>query len=171
MTNALISGTNKEEIIKYLKHLNEVEYIKVSGTDKERLIFKNRGEVFDIFGSEDKGVLNPFNDYTYIWLNSFLSNVIDEIERSDFTDFEELEESINNIISEWIDSETDIYTSDLTEWLADNNINQYYLEEVIKEFPSGNNHIALAQYKAIEELYYNALSILINHLKDNFQED
>ena len=162
---------NKQKVIEYLKHLNEFKYITINGTDKKRLIFKNNQEVFDLFGGEDK-VLTPFNDYTYEWLNSFLSNVIDLIGYEDFEDFDELNEKLTDgLIYEWVDSETDIYTSDLTRWLGDNNTNQYYLEESIKENPQADNHIQLAQYKAIEELFNNALSILIEDLKTEFPEE
>ena len=160
----------KLKVIEYLKHLNEFEHIQVEGTNKKRLVFKNRDEIFNLFGSESKQVLNPFNDYTYEWLNSFLFQVIDLLGYDDFDDFDELNEKINeDLIYEWIDSETDIYTSDLTSWLADNNTNQYYLEEAIKEYPQADNHIQLAQYKAIEEVYQNALNILIEDLKNQFE--
>ena len=162
---------NKQKVIEYLKHLNEFKYITINGTDKKRLIFKNNQEVFDLFGGEDK-VLTPFNDYTYEWLNSFLSNVIDLMGYENFSDFDELNEKITDgLIYEWVNSETDIYTSDLTKWLGDNNTNQYYLEECIKENPQADNHIQLAQYKAIEELFNNALSILIEDLKTEFPEE
>lgn len=161
----------KQKIIDYLKKLNEFERISVDGQDRKRLIFKNGDEIFEIFGAEEKEILSPFNDYTYEWLNSFLYNVIDFIEDNDFTDFDELEDNISDIIFEWIDSETDIYTSDLTKWLADNNSNTSYLEEAIKENPSADNHLQLAQYKAIEELYNNALYVLFNHLRDKFKEE
>ena len=90
---------SKEEIIKYLKHLNEYERIKIDGTDKERLIFKNRDEVFKIFGGEEKEVLTPFNDYTYEWLNSFLYSVIDFINYTNFNNLEELQEKIQALVN------------------------------------------------------------------------
>lgn len=161
----------KEAIITYLNKLNESELIKIEGTEKERRIFKSREDVFNIFGSEEKGVLSPFNDYTYEWLNSFLYQVIDFLKVKDFDDYDEMEEAIRDVIYEWVDSETDIYTSDLTKWLADNNTNQYFLEEAIKENPQANNHIQLAQYKAIEELYNNALNCLMEDLKTEFPEE
>jgi hypothetical protein len=158
----------KQKIIDYLKNLNEFERISVDGQERKRLIFKNRDEIFEIFGKEEKEILSPFNDYTYEWLNSFLYNAIDFIEDNDFEDFDELKDNISEIIFEWIDSEVDIYTYDLTQWLANNNSNTYYLEEAIKENPSADNHLQLAQFKAIEELYYNALNILIDHLEGKF---
>lgn len=165
---AKISAETKEEILTYLKHLNEYERIKIDGTDKERLIFKNSSEVFKIFGENGEQVLNPFNDYTYEWLNSFLYNVIDYISKSDFENVDSLQEEIQDNLNEWVDSETSVYTSDLTHWLDNNNSNVYYLEEAIKEYPTHENHLMLAQYKAIEELYYSALTYLINDLKNNF---
>ena len=161
---------NKEKVLKYLQDLNQYELIKIDGTEEERLIFKKRDEVFKIFGEEKKGVLNPFNDYSYNWLNSFLSCVIDLINSNDFDTFEELNESIQDNISEWADSETSVYTYDLTKWLHDNNNNVEYLEEAIKEFPESDNHLGIAQYKQIEELFNNALSVLIDNLKSEFEE-
>lgn len=162
---------NKEKIIEYLKHLNEYERVKIEGTEKERLVFKNSSEVFELFGHEDKGVLTPFNDYTYEWLNSFLYSVIDLIGYENFDTIDELSDKIQDLIPEWVDSSVSVYTNELTNWLADNNTNISYLEDSIKENPSAENHLQLAQYKAIEEIYNNAFNILIKHLKDKFQEE
>jgi hypothetical protein len=165
--NAEISTINKQEVINYLEGLNKFKMVKVNNSNKERLVFINSSEIFNIYGSEAKEVLTPFNDYTYNWLNSFLSNVIDLINRSDFSDFDELSEMISEELHEWADSETDIYTSDLTEWLNDSNVNQYYLTEASKE-GYHDNLLMVAQYKAIEELFYNALPCLIDDLKNQF---
>ena len=158
----------KQKIVEYLKKLNECEMVTIDGTDIKRLIFKDRKEVFNIFGSEKKGVLNPFNDYTYEWLNSFLSHIVDLFNYNDFTEIREIEESINDLIHEWVDSEVSIYTSDLTLWLSNNNSNVNYLEDAIKEYPTANNHLQLAQYKAIEECFCNAVPVLLKHLKNKF---
>lgn len=162
----------KQEILKYLEELNKTEVIKIVNSEKTRRIFKQSDKVFKIFGEEEKEVLNPFNDYTYEWLNSFLYNVIDLLKYEDFEDFEELQENINEKIPEWADGETSIYTRDLTEWLADNNNNVYYLTEVSEEYGTtdGFKQLQQAQSKAIEELYYNALNCLIEDLKNNFEK-
>lgn len=164
---------NKIEIIKYIEDLNKSEVIKIQNSDKTRRIFKQSNEVFNIFGSEDKGVLNPFNDYTYEWLNSFLYSVIDLLKYKDFETFEEMSEEISENLNEWVDSETDVYTSDLTEWLNSNNSNVYYLTEASEEFneTDGFKNLQLAQYKAIEEVYNNALGCLIEDLKNKFEEE
>jgi len=164
---------NKQKVIEYLKDLNQREVIKIDNNNKTRIIFKQSQKVFNIFGSEKAGVLNPFNDYTYKWLNSFLYSVIDLIGYGTFDNFEELNDKINDLIFEWVDSETDVYTSDLTEWLNSNNNNVYYLTEASEEYSQtdGFKNLQLAQYKAIEEVYNNALSILIEDLKTEFPED
>lgn len=158
-----------KDIINYLEPLTDFEIVKVNGADKERLIFKHRDEIFNIFGSENKEVLNPFNDYSYDWLHTFLCNVVDFIKNGEFETLTELEEAINENIPEWADSTTDVYTSDLTEWLHDNNNNQYYLSEASKE-GSHDNLLMVAQYKAIEELFYNALNCLMDDLKTKFSD-
>ena len=158
---------NKEKIINYLEELNKTENIKVQDSKKTRMIFKSN-KVFEIFGKE--GVLEPHNDYTYKWLSSFLNNVIDLLNKEEFKNFEELEEKINERILEWADGETGIYTSDLTEWLNDNNSNVYYLTKVSKKFgeTDGFKNLQLAQYTAIEELFNNALGYLIDNLREKF---
>ena len=159
------------KIINHLRTLNNYEKIKIQDTDKERLIFKNK-DTWEIFGNKDIEILSPFNDYTYEWLNSFLNEVIDFIGYKDFDDFDELNNLIEEHIFEWADSETDLYTSNLTEWLNHTPRNIYYMDEVIedKSENDGFKLLQLAQYKAIEELYNNALRVLINHLKEEFEE-
>jgi len=62
-----------KQIIQEFERLNKTKTIKIDGTDKERLIFINSDEVFKIFSNyNDERGLNPFNDYTYNWLNEFL---------------------------------------------------------------------------------------------------
>lgn len=163
---------DNQKIINYLEDLNKTEVIKIRDSDKTRRIFKQSSEVFKIFGSEDKGVLNPFNDYTYEWLNSFLYSVIDLLRSGVYSDFEELQESIQEKIPEWADSETSVYTHDLTSWLNDNNSNVYYLTEASKEYgeTDGFKNLQMAQFKAIEELYNNALVCLIDDLIAEFPD-
>lgn len=162
---------DKNKIVAYIEDLNKTEVIKITNSDKTRRIFKQSDKVFNIFGGENK-VLEPFNDYTYEWLNSFLYSVVDFINSEDFDDFDELSEKINDVLPEWIDSEVDVYTSGLTEWLNDNNNNVYYLTEANEEYgeTDGFKNLQIAQYKAIEEVYNNALNCLIDDLKTEFDE-
>jgi len=163
---------DKNKIISYIEDLNKSEVIKINDSDKTRRIFKQNDKVFKIFGTEEKGVLNPFNDYTYEWLNDFLYSVVDLLGYEDFDDFDELSEKISENLNEWVDSEVSVYTSDLTEWLNSSNSNVYYLTEVSEEYgqTDGFKLLAQAQYKAIEEVYNNALNCLIEELKNQFEE-
>jgi len=163
---------DKNKIISYIEDLNKSEVIKINDSDKTRRIFKQNDKVFKIFGTEEKGVLNPFNDYTYEWLNDFLYSVVDLLGYEDFDDFDELSEKINEKLFEWVDCEVSVYTSDLTEWLNSNNNNVYYMTEVSEEYgeTDGFKILAQAQYKAIEEVYNNALNCLIEELKNQFEE-
>jgi len=151
---------NKKELIEHLNNLNQIEVIKVKDTDKERIVFKDNN-VFNLFGDKDTGVLNPFNDYSYIWLNDFLSDFTDYLENSK-DDLKEDLENFRDKLSEYIDNRVNVYTSDLTTWLNDNNNNVNYLTEVTEEIgeKDGFKLLQLAQYKAIEEIYANALSII-----------
>ena len=164
-------GMKFKLIIEELEHLSEHGYINIQDSDKKRLIFKNREEVFKLFGGEKKEVLTPFNDYTYVWLHSFLRDLTDYLSqglKENSTDMEEAFNKFYDIMSEYIDSEVDVYTSDLTEWLNDRNSNIYYLDEAHKEFRDSDNILGIAQYKAIEEIYFNAYELLKEHLNNKF---
>lgn len=150
----------KKQLIKKLEGLNKTKMIKVTGTDKERLVFTNE-ETFKLFGKVDSGVLEPFNDYTYVWLSDFLTDLNEFLEGSK-NDLNTALEDFKEHISEYVDNRTDVYTSDLTEWLHDRNGNVSYLTDALEEHgvKDGFKALQMAQYKAIEELYYNALSII-----------
>ena len=152
---------DRKELIEKLEEWNKTERRKRG--DKEITLFKNSDEVFKIFGAEEERVLNPFNDSTYEWLSSFFSDLQDFL-KSNEGDIEELLEEFRDSIYEYIDAETSVYTSDLTEWLNDNNNNVYYLNEAIEETgeKDGFKLLQIAQSKAIEELYRNALSIIMD---------
>ena len=64
--------------------------------------------------------------------------------------------------SEIIDNLVDIYTSDLTAWLDSNNNNVYYLSEAMEEGSAddGFSLLALAQYKAIDEVFSEVYDLL-----------
>ena len=157
--------SEKNQIISELTRLNESKLIEIQDTDKKRRVFIKSTEMFNIFGGD---VLEPFNDYTYEWLNSFLYNVVDLLNSNDIEDYNELEESITDNISEWTDSETDIYTSNLTEWLNEDISNTYYLDEASKEGFT-ENLLGVAQFKAIEETFYNSIKPLMDYLKENHE--
>lgn len=164
---------NKNKIVNHIEKLNDTKRIKIDGTENERLVFNNE-ETFKIFGEMDKGCLVPFKDETYEWLNSFLLRVVELLGYEDFDTLEELENKISDdLIYEWIDSEVDPYTSGLTEWLNSHNENVYYLTQALEEqeIKDGFQALQVAQYKAIDEVFNSALRILMENLKEEFEED
>lgn len=150
------------KIKQYIKELNATK------EGKEKTIFLSEN-TFKVFGVMDKGVLNPFRDYTYKWLNEFLSNVEEHLNYNKFDTLEEMQDSIQDNLNEWVDNDTDIYTSDLKQWFNDCNESEEYLTQAIKEMNS-KNPLMTAQYLAREEFYNNALNILIEDLKAEFEE-
>lgn len=162
---------NKEELIKKLKEWNKTKTIKKG--DKEILVFENE-EVFKIFGREQDEVLNPFNNYTYEWLSDFFYDLLDFLEyceedvRNELKTLNELLEDFSDNIFEYADTRVDVYTSNLTEWLNDNPNNVYYLTEAREETEEtdGFKLLQIAQFKAIGELYNNALSIIVDMVSE-----
>jgi hypothetical protein len=169
-----IKTINTEDLLKDLKRLNEFE-IKKFDNGEERLIFKNSNEVFKIFSNpKNEEGLNPFNNRSYDWLNSFISHFIDNYdEKSD------LKENLNDFeenLSSYIDGDTDIYNSDLLKWLSDGLNNMYYMEEVAQEGLISLNrdydfckHLQIAQYKAIENAFYSFLESLKDYLSNKYE--
>ena len=160
---------DKESVLKEHAHPNAILsgglFINV-GKKASQLYFHNPNPF--VYYTDKKESLN---DYTYEWLNSFLYAVVDFIGYTDFEDFDELSDLIGDNLNEWVDSEVSVYTSDLTEWLNNNNNNVYYMTEVSGEYKTtdGFDLLRQAQYKAIEELFNNALSILTDDLKGEFE--
>ena len=159
-----------KQIVKEFERLNKTKDIKINGTDRKRLIFINSDEVFKIFSNcNDERGLNPFNDYSYNWLNEFLCDFLDSINEED--NINDIMRDFEDNINEKIDGTTDIYTSNLTAWLNHNNSNVYYLTEALEEqeIKDGFNLLQIAQYKAIEESYYSFLSSLKTYLNNKYE--
>ena len=91
---------------------------------------------------------------------------IDHVINGDLSDEEDIYESV--------DSDTDVYTSDLTEWLNRSNKNVGYLTEALEEsdVKDGFKALQIAQLKAREEVYseiFDTLSDLVD--EDESSED
>lgn len=73
-------------------------------------------------------------------------------------------DAVNEFRGEIVDSCVDAYTSDLTEWLNDNNQNVFYLSEALDESRgdrfNGFDLLASAQYLAIDEIYSEIVKLL-----------
>jgi len=62
--------------------------------------------------------------------------------------------------------EADIYTADLTAWLASNINRVYYLEEAIKNGATdGFSLLAMAQVQEKEEVFYSVLQAILKQLE------
>lgn len=151
---------SRKSFIKHIEHLKEFKHIDVDRQEQKRLIFNN-DEVFELFGVENENILNPGNDYTYEWLHSLFCHLVDHLNENDSNDLESFQE----IMPEYIDSEVNVYTSDLTGWLNHNKGNVSYLDDAIEEGAT-TNILMVAQYKAIEELFNNALRVVQDIAQD-----
>ena len=155
----------KASVLNYVKELNEYETIKIKNSEEKRIIFKKN--CFKMFN------LNPFNEYSYIWLTSFLDSVIYVLDYEGFKDFDELNEVLERFeenLNQEIDNETDIYTYNLTKWLNSDIENIYYLSEVLKYYDEKDcfKLLQMAQYKAISEFYYKSNESLKDLLETEF---
>lgn len=152
-------------ILNNLRELNKIDIIKTN-EGKERIFFINSDKVFKLFSDSENG-LNPFDDYSYKWLNDFLDSFIDSCRDED--DINENIENFENDLYSYIDSTTEIYTNDLTKWLNDNNNNVYYLTQVLEEgegLKDGFQLLQLSQYRAIQEHFYYYLSCLKDYIEE-----
>ena len=100
---------------------------------------------------------------------SFIVEAIDNILGSSSESIEALRDEIH----EWADADTDVYTSDLTEWLGKNDYNVYYLTQAIEEYEpkDGFNALQIAQLLAREEVYGMVLDLLEELMNKNSEEE
>lgn len=99
-------------------------------------------------------------DYAYNWVVRALETIdemIDEEEKDPDT-LADLD------FSEAVDGEVDVYTSELMRWLSSSVANIYFLDEVAKEYGATENVLGIAQYKAIEEIFYAVRDALMDEL-------
>jgi hypothetical protein len=93
------------------------------------------------------------NDFVYGTFVDLLQKV---------TEYDDQRHNIEDIRHEIVESECDIYTHDLTEWLADDINNVGYLTEVMEEGGANDGFqlLSQAQYKAIDEVMEHVISYL-----------
>lgn len=95
------------------------------------------------------------DDFTY----STFADLLSKITEYDCDTIDDLE----NNRSEIVDGYVDVYTHDLTKWLASDNSNVYYLGEVVRmtsECDDGFKLLAMAQYLAIDEVMQHVIGLL-----------
>lgn len=88
-------------------------------------------------------------DSCYRFADECCCDFIDNVEIGEYETLEEIFENVRDCI------EADVYTSDLTEWLNENNRHVYYLSEVLEEYNPEDGFVLLsaAQIKHKEEIY------------------
>lgn len=93
------------------------------------------------------------------WVYGTYADLMQKVTEYDLKNIDDLEEVRHEIVDGYVD----IYTHDLTKWLASDNNNVYYLGEAINEGIDnldGFQALAMAQYKAIDEVMNEVISLL-----------
>ena len=93
------------------------------------------------------------------WIYATYHSILDALGQYTIENTEDLEEQRAEIV----DGLVDVYTSDLTGWLNADNRNVYYMTEAQEEYGAqqdGFKLLAMAQYKAIDEIYGEVASYL-----------
>lgn len=72
-------------------------------------------------------------------------------------------------VSEAIESNVDVYTNSLTEWLNKSNYNVYYLTTALEsgDVKDGFQALTLAQYYCYEEIYNSVRDTVLKFIKEN----
>lgn len=97
------------------------------------------------------------------WIYGTYADLMQKVTNYDLT----TNDSLDDVRSEIVDDYVDIYTHQLTAWLASDVNNVYYLTEVIEdgntEVTDGHALLARAQYKAIDEVMTEVVNLLSNN--------
>jgi hypothetical protein len=89
------------------------------------------------------------DQYTTAWLRSFLSDFASRVDIGVRYDEDEIDDKLSELVEQFVDSEVDSYTGNLTEWLASDENRVYYLTEAI-ENGATDGFSALSDAQAIE---------------------
>ena len=138
----------KTKIENYLK-MFEIKEVERNGEKKTIVVFADNASE-DLKDSVRKahGEQLPSD-----WIFDKYHSILDAM-----TQYDDIEDNRSEIV----DGLVSVYTSDLTEWLNSNNSNVYYLTEALEESEEkdGFRALALAQYKAIDEIYSEVENLL-----------
>ena len=131
-------------------------------TDKKHKLYKYYNVLSDALYDND--LSNNFGHETMADLIDSLIYLVNEKEKIKTLD--DLED-LNDWLTEISDNAVNVYTKDLTEWLASDIKNVHYLTDAINEYNAtdGFNALATAQFHAIYEINEIIYSAIINFLK------
>jgi len=121
------------------------EWITVHGSDEKRLTFED-DRAWAFFSA----ALDPWNDFTYVWLRDILEPIADHLaEHATLDDFD---------LHEHVEASLDVYTSELVRWLATRANNIDYLTTALELAPKdGFQLLTMAQYEAIQECFQKVI--------------
>ncbi len=124
-------------------------------------------QIYEAFSDMMRDELQMDEDSRYDFIHTALENVVNN--GDDETDAD----TLRDMVPEWADSDTDVYTSDLTEWLNRSNYNVYYLDDALKEYQpdDGFKALQMAQYAAREEVYSETIMVLESLVDEHSCED
>lgn len=105
------------------------------------------------------------DNFSYNLIDTLLIELDDLAHESE--NLEEFKEKIDNQLYEIIDSNIDIYTKELTEWLNSDINNVYYISQALEnhETKDGFQLLQLAQYEAISEIAHQLSQKIIEFLE------
>ena len=140
---------------KYLERNNVKRTKEEKEKDENIIVFAdNASETLKnaIYEVHKEGMLS---DFIFEKFSSLLERIAERAD--DDTTEDDLIEWENEIC----DRETDVYTSDLTEWLNERNDNVYYLNDALEAgVTDGFQLLRLAQYTAISSVYNAVVDLL-----------
>lgn len=149
----------KDEAAKYLDLLEEQEDKK---KDRKWISFK-----LEVIGkdkrysklSEIMHRIECSEDFVYEQVWRCLNWLVDEAPGNDVL--------IEDALLDTIDGEVDTYTANLTKWLNQSPSHVYYLTEVLEDsdIKDGFQLLGLAQYRAIEEIWREIVSLIMEEWK------
>lgn len=128
------------------KYINQFDTITIQDTNKTRVILKDDASEELKLSVQNAHQDKLPRDFVYETYLRILEKICDY--NTDSMDF------FDETRYEIVDSMVDIYTSDLVEWLGEDNNNVYYLSDAISDgVEDGFQALQLAQYKAIDEIF------------------
>ena len=157
----------KEKDVQKYRNLFELKTFSQDGGEIRKYVFKDesfkRGSKMDKPHKEISDVMHKLidglsMDFVYEQVVACLDWVLENCQDGGL----DIDDSCDSM-HESIDSNVDVYTSNLTGWLNENNNHVYYLTEALHEFGEGQDGfqlLASAQYMAIEEVWAGIINLI-----------
>lgn len=165
--------TNKLSIAEHLKNFLDIfEYHEKDEERKREAFYSFSTEAMDresklypyyqVISEVLRGIESD-EDTRYREANNCIDWIIENYEENDTIDDIEAYE-----VAEVAESNIDVYTSNLTEWLNRSNYNVYYLTTALEsgDVKDGFQALSLAQYYCYEEIYNSVRDTIVTFLRE-----